>query len=207
MKSTKKSKFYINFIAIVLVIASVMMLGLIDIQTLAHSSIIDIDAKVVSRATIEENFSDVVKKILLLGIALCMSFSLAACTQDEVEPMGTLCSLQVAYDGGLLTVGDLQSIANYHNNGIEYAEALDANIELAIKETAAEVIRTRESNPHMEASAADVSIVGYYRTYNDSVAVIVNDSFTDYPAVIWEETIESVTFVYSGANIIIWKNS
>lgn len=35
-----------------------MTLGLMDIQTLAHSSINDIDAKVVSRATIEENFTD-----------------------------------------------------------------------------------------------------------------------------------------------------
>jgi len=53
-----KNKITINLIMIVLVISSIMTFGLMDIQILAHSSIIDIDTKVVSGATIEENFTD-----------------------------------------------------------------------------------------------------------------------------------------------------
>jgi hypothetical protein len=84
---------------------------------------------------------------------------------------------------------------------------LDLEIEQAVKETAAEVIRTRLSNPFREAIAGDVSIVGYYGTYNDCVAVLLHDTFTDYPCVIWEESIAGVTFVYSGANILIWNDN
>ena len=53
-----KYKITYNFIMIVLVISSIMTLGLMDIQTLTPPSIIDNDTKVVSEATIEENFTD-----------------------------------------------------------------------------------------------------------------------------------------------------
>lgn len=147
------------------------------------------------------------KKVLILGIALYILFSLAACKQEEVESMGTLYSLQAAYDEGLLTVDDLRSIAYYHNDNIQYPEVLDEKIEQTIKKTYAEIIRTRSSNPHTEATTCDVSIIRYFGTYNDCVAVILFDSFTDYPSVMREKKIAGVTFVYSGANITIWNKN
>ena len=146
-------------------------------------------------------------KFLILWTALCMLFFLAACKKEGDELIGTFFTLQEAYDGGWLTVDDLRSIADYHNDNIEFPEALDLGIEQAVKETAAEAIRTRLSNPFREAIAGDVSIVGYYGTFNDCVAVLLHDTFTDYPCVIWEESITGVTFIISGANILIWKDN
>lgn len=101
------------------------------------------------------------EKFLILWTALCMLFFLASCKQEEVEPMGTLCTMQFVYDEGWLTADDLRSIADNHNDNIEFPEALDRGVEKAVKETAAEIIRTRPSNPHAEVKAGDVSIVGY----------------------------------------------
>ena len=65
MKSIMKNKITIALIAIVFV----MMLGLMGKKTHAHASAIGIDAKVVSRATIEENFTDNAVIVVLNGQA------------------------------------------------------------------------------------------------------------------------------------------
>lgn len=124
---------------------------------------------------------------------------------NEVRKEGTgmFYTLQEAYDKALLTVDDLESIAYYRST--EYPESLSAEVKQVIKETKADIIRTRASNPIIEAQASDISIIGYYGTYNDCIAIVLNDSFTDYPDVMREETIAGVTFDYSGARISIWK--
>lgn len=53
-----KSKITINLIMMFLAIFSIIKFEIMDIQALSESSIIDIDNKVLSGATIEENFTD-----------------------------------------------------------------------------------------------------------------------------------------------------
>ena len=145
------------------------------------------------------------KKLVTLGIAILLLFSMAAltaCGNEEDETMGTFYSLQEAYDEGLLAVEDLQNIASYSNCD---PEELSEEVAATIREARAKALRTRDTNPKPEATADDITIIGYFGTYNDCVAIRLNDSFTDYPDVVREIVVAGITFVYSGASIIIWK--
>jgi len=145
-----------------------------------------------------------VKKIVVLGIALLMLFSLVgltACTNDEEELMGTFYSLQEAYDEGFLTIEDLQNIAFYHNDDSMpvYPETLDADIAEAIKQDFVH-------NENCKNKGHDIEIT-YYGTYNDSVAVLVCCQL-DYDMELYDETIEGIFFHYGSPNKIqVWVSN
>jgi len=129
---------------------------------------------------------------------------------DEVkkENIGMFRTLQEAYDEGLLTAQDLQTIANYHANGTLPAGELSTEIASAIKELAAKNMRESELTPVEDAKAADFSIIRYYGVYNGSVALMINDPYHEYPAEDLDinETIAGVLFHYTNPNrIIVWK--
>ena len=143
------------------------------------------------------------KAIAIVALILFGVVALTACTpeEDEIVAKGTFYSLQEAYDKELLTIEDLQSIASFPNSD---PEQLNTEVAINIKEAWAKTIRTRDINPILEATVDDIMIIGYFGTYNECVAVRLNDSFTDYPDVVREVIVAGVTFVYSGASIIIW---
>lgn len=102
----------------------------------------------------------------------------------------------------------MKSIANYHNNGSTSSEELSNSIIEAIKETAAIDIHYNE--PSIETKAEDFHILKYYGTYNDCVAIIMNDPCYDDPQVVLDITIEiaGVQFFYSNQRrIIIWEQN
>jgi hypothetical protein len=163
------------------------------------------------------------KKLLTLGIALVMLFSIAgltACTDEEDETMGAFYSLQEAYDNGLLTQDDLRSIAYYQNGGSDDESfvpkpkspvTLSAETESAIKESAAASYRAQKNDNgesmYPNVVASDFTIIKYCGTYNGNVAIMLSEIFSGSdPAVIEEVVVAGVTFVYSSGNrIVIWK--
>lgn len=125
---------------------------------------------------------------------------------------GEFYTLQEAYDQELLTQEDLKSIAYYHNGASEdesfesipkTPEILSKKTEKAIKETRAYNLRTRSSNPISKAKAKDVTILSYHGTYNNCVALMMDDVYHDYTDALREVTIAGVLFRYSNSNSII----
>ena len=80
--------------------------------------------------------------------------------------------------------------------------------EKSIKETRAYDLRNQDMKPIKEAKAKDITIFKYYGTYNNCIAVMLDDIHHDYPTALRDVTIEGVYFVIVTVNsIIIWKES
>lgn len=147
------------------------------------------------------------RKIICLMLIFVMAFTMmtmVACKpekEDEPEERGTFYSLQEAYDQGLITQDDLESIANYYKS--ENQEELDEEIANAIKETRAYCLRTLSSSSIKNAKADDVTILGYYGTYNNCFAVKIDDDFAVYTTALREVTLAGIVFRYSNGNSII----
>lgn len=130
----------------------------------------------------------------------------AVLKEDE---LGIFYSLQDAYDQGLLTIHDLQSIANYLNNGLVNADVLNAEVEKAIKETAAKDMRNDKLNPIHEAMAEGFT-VQYYGTYNGGIAVLLSNRYLNYSTEELDITIDvaGVRFKYNDPRTIeFWKKT
>ena len=121
--------------------------------------------------------------------------------------VGTFYTLQEAYDNGWLTQADLQSIANYNNNGIPYPESLSDYIAKSIKKSWAK--KEKEDNPATDITEEKVTICQYYGTYNDCVAVIVDEWGAQYIDIHAPYTVEigSVIFNYNypWPEIVVYK--
>lgn len=154
-----------------------------------------------------------VKKIIGLMMGMLLLFLLVACNTSKEDGMGNFYSLKEAYDKGILTQNDLKNIAYYLNDNSDddtfipnplSPVYLSVEVEKSIKLTAVYELRTRDENSKPEATIEDITILGYYGTYNDYIVVRLSDSFSDYPDVVYEIVIDDVTFIYSGASITIW---
>lgn len=155
------------------------------------------------------------KKVVMVGVIVMVCIGLfSACTPKK---SGEFYTLQEAYDQGLLTQDDLKSIAYYHNGESEdesfvpmpkTPEVLSNKTEKAIKETRAYNLRTQNPNPIKKAEAKDITILKYYGTYNNCVALIMDDIHHDYSSAEREVTIDGVLFHYNDGNsIIIWQQN
>jgi len=164
--------------------------------------------------------SFMLKKLLTLGIALAMLFSvfaLTGCEKEEDKTVGTFYSLQEAYDNEWITIEDLRSIAYYYsftvvdggsNNPENFEpkpktpEALSDKTEKAIKRTY--LIELQKSIS--EATIDDVRIADYYGTYGDCVVVNVWDDCIDYDLLfIPEQFIGGVLFRnYCARTASVW---
>lgn len=144
-------------------------------------------------------------KLFTILLILIFIFSFEGCNGNkastEEKIAGTFYSLQEAFDQGLISHDDLEKIAS--RNALRQG-ALNADIELAIKETHAAYLRNR--SPFSNAIADDVLIIDYAGTFNGYVAVMIADLYTDYPAVMREVYIDNVLIQYSDGNsIVIWR--
>ncbi len=145
-------------------------------------------------------------------MVIVMMLAMTACAPKQ---RGEFCTLQEAYDQGLLTQDDLKNIAYYQNGGSDdenfepmpkTPESLSDKTEKAIKETRAYDLRNQDTNPIKKAKAKDVTILKYYGTYNNCVAVMITDYYHSYDLMEWDIEIEDVLFHYSNGNrIIIWN--
>ena len=146
--------------------------------------------------------------LLSLIIIICL-LTFGGCDNHNEETdktkLGNFYTLQEAYDGGMLTVEDLQVIAEYLENGMSVPEPLSPDIENAIKELAARNLREKEPDRFPDAKAEDFTITKYYGTYNGYVAFTIEDIYTSYAAVCVDETIAGVEFHYpTPIKIIVW---
>lgn len=123
-------------------------------------------------------------------IAACfLTFALAGC-KNSGGMSGGCYYLQEAYDGGLLTVENLESIAGYHNGGTGYSEPLDESVAVKIKEIAAKKLRETENNSCPEARAEGFEICAYYGQYNGLYAVRISNEYVLHPADVPNYTVE-----------------
>lgn len=134
---------------------------------------------------------------------------------------GKVYSLQEAYNNGWLTLGDIMSIAYYHNGGRsgneeimdEYyepspktPEVLSSETELKIKSAAAKEYREKYNIENAEADG--FTITEYYGTYSGCIAVRTDDIYSGYAAVVWTETVAGIKITYySGYPIKIWRKT
>lgn len=152
------------------------------------------------------------KKLIVIAVVAIMIFGflvLTACTpeKDEIVAKRTFYSLQDAYDEGLLTVENLQSIADYHNNGISYPEELDDFVSDSIKKARAESLRTDETNPKPKATAEDIVITKYYGTYNNCIVLILDYGTHAEISIPVTDTVGGITFNFGHPRycIVCWK--
>ena len=143
--------------------------------------------------------------LLSLIIIICL-LTFGGCDNHDETKLGNFYTLQEAYDGGMLTVEDLQIIAESLAKGTSVPEPLSPDIENAIKEAAARNLREEEPDRFPDAKAEDFTITKYYGTYNGCVAFNIEDIYTSYPAVEVSETIAGVEFHYpTPVKIIVWS--
>lgn len=146
------------------------------------------------------------KKVFIL----CLSAVIAACVfcgcnRGVVE--GEFYTLKEAYEAGLLTREDLQTIALYYNGGEDVPDPIDARVAASIRESAAQ--RERLVNHTLEAKARDYEILKFYGEYNGCYAVKFNFPYGQFPAVDvdeWEE-IGGIRFHHTTHEPLeIWKS-
>ena len=155
------------------------------------------------------------KKIMVLGIAMVVLFSMAAMSGcNPKEAPGTFYTLQEAYDAELLSKQDLQSIAYYHGSSdvdgafvptLKDPNVLDKGTKKAIKQSWVKELRTKSC---VDATIKGVAICEYYGTYDGSIALMIADSFSLYDGDGDDVLVAEVLFVYSDLNrILIWKSN
>ena len=160
-----------------------------------------------------------ISKILCLGVILVMVLGiLCACDKDDDNfrnPMngeptsGEFYSLQIAYDNGWISKGDLRNIA-YHYAGDAQKKGfkpapitpLSQEMELSIKESRLQEIIDR----HPNTVADEITIDGYFGTYDGFVAIFLGGDYSYYYAVTTTINIGGIEFTYPNSReIIVWK--
>lgn len=167
------------------------------------------------------------KRFLISVLSLVMIFCLGAimtgCGDEqstEEEVVGTFYSLQEAYDKGLLTQGDLISIAYYHHNqtlgsssGMEFntelmgdnyhpieksPKKLSKKLEYSIKQTLFNDLINRNFSNHLNLD--NISICAYYGSYRGGVVIrllYIEDGSCSLDEVECEDIVAGVKFYYS----------
>ena len=158
-----------------------------------------------------------ISKILCLGVILIMGLGIF-CACDKDDKLGEFYTLQEAYDNGLLSKDGLLNIAYYQNaiydkNNSQFDGFIPMNItpetlseekDHAIRQTYLKSLQ----NEYSDATIDDIHILAYYGEYSGCIAVRISCAYFQYLAVVCEETIGEVKFVYGDTNTIrIWKET
>ena len=154
---------------------------------------------------------------IIVAMLLCTGV-LCGCEED----IETFYTLQEAYETGYLTREDIMSIAYYHNGGRVYNEGimsegytpipktpqeLSEDTVNKIKETAADEYNSQH-DLSTKATADGFTIIQYYGTYNNCIAIMMRDIYTGHADAIRTEEIAEITLYYNNGNKIkIWKRS
>ncbi|MBR7186314.1 MAG: hypothetical protein IKD43_02345 [Clostridia bacterium] len=143
--------------------------------------------------------------LIALVIGIMVAFGAVACTPKPPEVEAGCYSLSRAYELGILTKADLQTIAFYNSGRGEYEETLDPQIATAIKEMEAASLRNRENHPIPEATADDFTIEKYLGTYSGCYVLAMDNIFTAYPANGNSYSVAGVEFHTLYYYIGVWK--
>ena len=128
-------------------------------------------------------------------MAFMLPFLFAACTSAPIATMESF-TLHEAYEAGLLTVEDLETLSHFPT------ATIDETIETAIKASYA-----AEHNQQWDTTytASDIRLLGYFGEYHGLYAARLLPYDVDVAAVEIEEDIGGVHFIYGQApKITVW---
>ncbi len=117
--------------------------------------------------------------------------------------------LQGAFDEGLLNNDDLLEIKYYLNDPSKpiYPKPLNTKLTSFIKEARHSDLRNlkdvNDNIVYSGLSILDLEIAGYYGVYNNSYAVLIYDSMTQYLDAEGSEIVDGVEFNYNDSNRIL----
>ena len=162
-------------------------------------------------------------KKMMAFVAVCVPLIATALVagcgpeQQYAESIGTMCSLEEAYERGLMTQEDILSIAYYYNQGTDGNEELMGENyapkpmvpETLDEERVNQIKRTylNEVIAMPEGTFEHVIIRAYYGTYDESVVILITDDYHGYDYVFEpEHEIGGVWFYdYVGACLRVWR--
>lgn len=147
-------------------------------------------------------------------ITICITFLLVmilgmfcACNEKEPQKRGEFYTLREAYEQGMITKADLESISTCRlgvdgNPLSQYQKPLDKEIVYAIKETLAYEYNLGGYKLGVE----EFGVMCYYGTYNGLPAIKRKGPYM-YMAIVWDDIIDGVEFHYGSSQVIeIWKS-
>ncbi len=138
------------------------------------------------------------RKILVSIFLLVFSLCLVGCKQncakpkDEIKVFVKFLQLSEAYETNLINKDQLQEMADIMNGEKSGNANIDHDHLLAIKKNRLQELKTREK----DATIDDIKVECFWN-YNNFYVIKITDSFTDYPDVIKEITIDDITIIYS----------
>lgn len=158
-----------------------------------------------------------------LMVAICVivilcSIAMGGC--DNREPKGEFYTLQQGYNNGLITIEELQTIAYYNSNGNDCSfitpipkdpESLDEETMQKIKNDALIILLAQKGKDgkqkYPNATINDISVIGYYGTYNGVIVAKIADGFNGWADMVETTIIAGVEFTYSGVLPVLWKEN
>ena len=156
--------------------------------------------------------------VALCIIVILCSMVMVGC--DNREPKGEFYTLQQGYDNGLITIEELQTIAYYHSNGHNCSyitpipkdpESLDEETMQKIKNDALIFLLAQKGKDgkqkYPNATINDISVIGYYGTYNGVIVAKIADGFNGWADMVETTIIAGVEFTYSGVLPVLWKEN
>lgn len=129
--------------------------------------------------------------------------------ESTVQQPGTFCSLEEAYDNHLLTVEDLERIANYYNKNESIVVSLKSEVSSEIIESIKYTYLVMLREQVIEANIDGIHITAYYGTYGNSLVVGIQDDWIDHDLKFEAEYfIGGVLFKdYAEITVSVWKKN
>lgn len=117
-------------------------------------------------------------QVLVLAIMIGALAVFGGCNSDT----GEICSLEKAYEQGLLDQEAMQSIADYWNSNTVCPEELSSKTEKKIKKAYLQWI-----DPPAKPDIDKVHIIGYYGNYNEYIVVRMTDDYRAVDVMVYPE--------------------
>ena len=156
--------------------------------------------------------------VMICVIVILCSMAMVGC--NNREPKGEFYTLQQGYDNGLITIEELQTIAYNHSNGHNCSfitpipkdpESLDEETMQKIKNDALIFLLAQKGKDgkqkYPNATINDISVIGYYGTYNGVIVAKIADGFNGWADMVETTIIAVVEFTYSGVLPVLWKEN
>jgi len=157
--------------------------------------------------------------LVLVGVMIMPVLFFAGCGNSEdrcadVVSYGNFYTLQMAYDKGLITFEDLLDIAYFHGGGVILnGEVFNHTPRPKLPEELSTEMNRKIRQSHLarlcgwgELSAGIDNIsLDYYGTFNDAVALMVHDDYSDLHSTVTQIVVAEITFIFPNTNtIVIW---
>ena len=132
--------------------------------------------------------------LTLLLIVCCAMIVFSACNERIDAPTGDgdvleyYSSLEYGYQHGIFSDDEIATIANYHNIGMNFLDALTEKNVRSIQEMAAAKARIRDG--HLDAKEEDFEILNYYGQIRGYLIFIIKDPYINVPVEAIDEWIE-----------------